>query len=219
MRGFLFFLLVGLVMFLNQRTLYGEERWLLLSKVEINATDALLLLETNVLMREPKNFDFGSLKLAFCDKDAFKEVSILWYDYFLDCLLIYHTPLCSGGDILFKSLTPGFISHWKRTILYSKLRGHKVGLCSEFIDKVKVKGYRVFEISPKDRTLLMTLKERDPLKSSAFKHSPSLLERIPLLLISLLMLAGLFSLWGRIPLLIRYFIILVTFLLILRVFL
>lgn len=110
----------------------------------------------------------GELKIVIYDGKVFRDFSIKWYDYVLDCIIPYHTVDCSGGDIFFKLATPGFLGAWQRGIWFSKLHRYTAWSSSEIVQLAKEKGWEIFEISPAQRDAIEFVKRNNPLKKYLF---------------------------------------------------
>ncbi len=151
------------------------------------------------------------------DGKKFRDFSIKWYDYVLDCIVPYHSVFCSGGNILLKLATPGFLGAWQRQIWFSKLHRYTAWSTPEILQLAKEKGWEVYEMSPQERVALELVKKNSPLKNTLLSEKTGLWEKALKLIFISLIVGGLILYKERIPKFLRYLLIIIALLILLTI--
>lgn len=195
--------------------LHAASTRVFLSGEGINAYDLLLFYQVNVLAKSGNAYDLGELEVMIYDGEGLRNFSIRWYDYVLDCIVPYHSVLCSGGSILLMLTKPGFLGTWKRMIWLSKLKDYKAFKSPEMLKLAKEKGYEIYEIPQNARAILESIRKDDPLKNAMRSHlrKMSLWDKVLRLILILLIAGALIAYSEKVPKFLKYPLIVIAILL------
>lgn len=214
---FVFILLLSLCCIPSN--LYASPTKVFLSGEGINAYELFSSYEVQVLAKRGRGYNLGDLQIVIHDGKRFKEFSIKWYDYVLDCIVPYHSVFCSGGNIFLKLSKPGFLGAWQRMIWFSKLHKYTAWSSSEIVQLAKEMGWEIYEITPEEKSVREFVKRNYSLKTILDQRKMNLWEKALRLVIILIIVAGLMVYKKHLPPVIRYLLIMIVVIIFLSIML
>lgn len=183
----------------NSSNLYASPKKVFLSGEGINAYELFSSYEVQVLAKRGRGYDLEEFQIVIYDGKEFRDFSIKWYDYVLDCIVPYHSVFCSGGNIFLKLAKPGFLGAWQRMIWFSKLHKYTAWSSPGIVQLAKDKGWEIYEITPEEKSVREFVKRNYSLKTILDQRKMNLWEKALRLVIVLIIVAGLMVYKKHIP--------------------
>lgn len=155
-------------------SVHTKERVVFIAGKDIDAFQTFLAYERDVLAKEKNRYSLHNIKVIIWDGKDFREFSINWYDYILDCILHLYTPYCVSDNILLNLAKPGFIGSWQRLLWWAKLSNYKLSIKPETIEIAKSKGWEVFVLSDTEKETLdkISVEKEQILSQPTFRVGP-----------------------------------------------